>query len=220
MYNVPCGDDKKWKVNAPTPVSPPINKVYCSSSHPLHSGLGLLTAFPICSNQKIRARLTLPTPDLSSCLSFVVHVRNHVPVKSLGVCGPRVGKCPTPGLGCQSLMSSNKLLRIDREGMIDDIIMNGTWCHLCKKYLLTPIITNLRWHWQNARNSYNFIWIIFELIGLLLLQWHAKVYQEMLNVNIKIAQTMQNIWNLACEQALCSHGIWNFIVWKSSLLKK
>ena len=24
----------------------------------------------------------------------------------------------------------------------------------------------------------------------------------MLNVNIKIAQTMQNIWNLACEQAL------------------
>ena len=52
MYNVPCGDDKKWRVNAPTPVSPPINTVYCSSSHPLHSGLGLLTAFLICSNQK------------------------------------------------------------------------------------------------------------------------------------------------------------------------
>ena len=42
----------------------------------------------------------------------------------------------------------------------------------------------------------------------------------MLNVNIKIAQTMQNIWNLACEQALCSQGIWNFIVEKLSLLKK
>ena len=65
MYNVPCGDDKKWRVNAPTPVSPPINTVYCSSSHPLHSGLGLLTAFLICSNQKIRARLTLPTLDLT-----------------------------------------------------------------------------------------------------------------------------------------------------------
>ena len=52
MYNVPCGDDKKWRVNAATPVSPPINTVYCSSSHPLHSGLGLLTAFLICSNQK------------------------------------------------------------------------------------------------------------------------------------------------------------------------
>ena len=47
-----------------------------------------------------------------------------------------------------------------------------------------------------------------------------KFIKKMLNVNIKIAQTMQNIWNLACEQALCSHGIWNFIVWKSSLLKK
>ena len=36
----------------------------------------------------------------------------------------------------------------------------------------------------------------------------------MLNVNIKIAQTMQNIWNLACEQALCSHGFLKFYCWK------
>lgn len=30
--------------------------------------------------------------------------------------------------------------------MIDDIITYDTWRHLCQKYLLTLIITNLRWH--------------------------------------------------------------------------
>ena len=88
-----------------------------------------------------------------------------------------------------------QILRIDKEGRVDEVIMNGIWCHLCKKYLLTPIITNLRWHWQNAQKSCNFFWVIFELIGLLLLQWHARVYEETLNVNIKITQTMQNTWN-------------------------
>ena len=39
--------------------------------------------------------------------------------------------------------------------------------------------------------------------------------RETFNVNIKIAQRVQNIWNFACEQ-----GIWNFIVGKSSLQKK
>ena len=31
-----------------------------------------------------------------------------------------------------------QILRIDRQGMIDDIMTHSTWHHLCIKYLLTP----------------------------------------------------------------------------------
>ena len=34
----------------------------------------------------------------------------------------------------------------------------------------------------------------------LTLQWHSRVYEETLNVNSKIAQTMQNIWNFIVRQ--------------------
>ena len=44
--------------------------------------------------------------------------------------------------------------------------------------------------------------------------------RETFDVNIKIAQRVQNIWNFACEQRACEQGIWNFIVGKSSLQKK
>ena len=53
---------------------------------------------------------------------------------------------------------------------------------------------------------------VVDLIGLLptnhiiILQWHTGVYEEKFDVNIKIAQTTQNSWN--------------FVVRKSSLLKK
>ena len=47
---------------------------------------------------------------------------------------------------------------------------------------------------------------IFEMTGSLLLQWHARVYEETLNVNFKIVETMQYILNLACEHAPCSQG--------------
>ena len=30
-----------------------------------------------------------------------------------------------------------QILRIDRQGMIDDIMTHSTWHHLCKKYSLT-----------------------------------------------------------------------------------
>ena len=43
------------------------------------------------------------------------------------------------------------ILRIDSEGMIDDVIMHDTWCHLRKKCLLTPIVTSL-W-WQKTREN-------------------------------------------------------------------
>ena len=39
--------------------------------------------------------------------------------------------------GCQPPTSF--LLRSDREGMIDDVIMHSTWRHLWKEYSLTPL---------------------------------------------------------------------------------
>ena len=57
-------------------------------------------------------------------------------------------------------------------------------------------------------------WLVHFLPVTLLLQWRVRVYKEMFSVNIKIAQTMQNsLWTK-------SLAIWNFIVRKSSLLKK
>ena len=57
-------------------------------------------------------------------------------------------------------------------------------------------------------------WLVHFLPVTLLLQWHVRVYKETFSVNIKIAQTMQNsLWTK-------SLAIWNFIVGKSSLLKK
>ena len=47
---------------------------------------------------------------------------------------------------------------------------------------------------------------LLEMTGSLLLQRHARVYEETLNVNFKIVETMQYILNLACEQAPCSQG--------------
>ena len=39
----------------------------------------------------------------------------------------------------------SQILRIDREGMTYKVIMHGyNVINLCKKYLLTPIVTNLR----------------------------------------------------------------------------
>ena len=72
-----------------------------------------------------------------------------------------------------------------------------------KKILIDPVVTNLRWHKVREKDVVGIV--TFELIGYflpitLLLQWHVRVYKETFSVNIKIAQTMQNIWNSACEQ--------------------
>ena len=97
------------------------------------------------------------------------------------------------------------LLRIDRElreGIIDDVKTHGTWRHLCKKYSLTLIATNLRWH--KTRGKRDVVGIVtFDLrVGLLptnhtviKLQLHTRVYEKTFDVNIKIAQTTQNSWN-------------------------
>ena len=58
-----------------------------------------------------------------------------------------------------------QILRIDRKGVIDDVIMYDTWHHSCKNYLLIPVVTNLQWP-QNARKRC--CWLCnFDLIGLL-----------------------------------------------------
>ena len=43
-------------------------------------------------------------------------------------------------------------------------------------------------------------WLVYFLPITLLLQWRVRVYKKTFSVYIKIAQTMQNIWNSACEQ--------------------
>ena len=53
----------------------------------------------------------------------------------------------------------------DREGLIDDVITYDTWRHLRKKYSLTPIITNLRWHKTREKDVVGII--TFKLIGFL-----------------------------------------------------
>ena len=68
---------------------------------------------------------------------------------------------PLAGLSIPCL----QILRIDMEGMIDDVLKHGTWVHLCKKYLLTQIATNLPWH--KTRKKEVVAIVTFELIGLL-----------------------------------------------------
>ena len=45
--------------------------------------------------------------------------------------------------GCQPWTYSKLILRIDRGGMVDNVITHSTWRHLNLKY--SPIVTNLRW---------------------------------------------------------------------------
>ena len=50
------------------------------------------------------------------------------------------------------------------KGIIDDVKTHGTLRHLCKKYSLTPIVENLRWH-KTRKKDVNIV--TFDLIGLL-----------------------------------------------------
>ena len=82
--------------------------------------------------------------------------------------------------GCQT--PRLQILRIDREGVIDDLISHGIW-RLCSK--------NTRWP---DRHEY----AMFHIIAYLLVHCngiinHTEVYEETFDVNSKKAQTMQNI---------------------------
>ena len=64
----------------------------------------------------------------------------------------------------------HQILRIDREGMIDDVILHDKWQHLCQKCLLISIDV------YSSNSSY--------LATLLLkLQWHTRIYEETFHVN-------------------------------------
>ena len=108
--------------------------------------------------------------------------------------GPVPGLSPPPPPCFQ-------ILRIDWEWVIDDVIMQGTWRHLLGK---------------KTREKYVVLIVTFDLIGLLptnhiivnniwnkllILQWHTGVCEEPFNVNRKIAQTTQNIWNCIVRES-------------------
>ena len=70
------------------------------------------------------------------------------------------------------------LLRIDREGMIDDVISYSIWRHLCKKYLLT----RSSWICDVPHYCAHCNHIIY----------HTKVYEETFNVS-----SIENSSNIA-----------------------
>ena len=76
-----------------------------------------------------------------------------------------------------------QILRIDREGMKDDVIMHCWWHHLWKKY---PIITNLWWHKMREKGVVGLV--TFDLIGLLRTN---HIISEITMVNIWY-------WNIWC----------------------
>ena len=93
-----------------------------------------------------------------------------------------------------------QILRVDTEGMIDDVITHGTWCHLCKN---TPWLRSSRIFavTQNTRRRCCWHCNIWPITLLLILKLHTRVCEETFNVNIKIVQTMQNIWNFIVQKA-------------------
>ena len=91
-----------------------------------------------------------------------------------------------------------QIFRVDREWIIDDIIMHELiWAKNTRWFRLSRIFV------QNAWKRCCWHCNIWPIILLLILKLHTGVCEEMFNVNIKIVQTTQNIWN--------------FIVGKSSL---
>jgi len=91
--------------------------------------------------------------------------------------------------------------------MKDDVIMHGSWCRLCKKYLLPLIATKLWWQKMPEKGVVGNV--TSDLIALLptnhiiayITIWHTQVYEKTLNVNSKIAQTTQNVWNFIVKKS-------------------
>ena len=93
-----------------------------------------------------------------------------------------------------------QILRIDREGTIDKVIMHSAYdviCHLFKLYNLT--------------------WLAYypPITLLLILQWHTRVCEETFNVNSKITQTMQNIRNFIVRKSIYKKWkIFQTLIWR------
>ena len=93
-----------------------------------------------------------------------------------------------------------QILRVGTKGMIDDVITHSTWCHLCKN---TPWLRSSQIFavTQNTRRRCCWHCNIWPITLLLILKLHTRVCEETFNVNIKIVQTMQNIWNFIVQKA-------------------
>ena len=117
-----------------------------------------------------------------------------------------------------------QILRIDWEGMKDDALTHGSSCRLCKEYSLTLITTNL---WCQKMPEKDVVGnVTSDLITLLptshiiayitIIMAITQVLKKPCNVNSKIAQTMQSIWNFIVEKStLQEHGT-SVIIWEIS----
>ena len=110
-------------------------------------------------------------------------------IREWGLFAEREGRAANP--------QHSQILRVDREGMIDDVI--------CAKKTLWIQSSRIFAVIQNARKRCCWHCNIWAITLLLISKLHTGVCEETFNVNIKIIiiQTTQNIWN--------------FIVGKSSL---
>ena len=118
-----------------------------------------------------------------------------------------------------------QILRVDREGMIDDVTMHGTWRYLCKKHSFIPIVLNIIFCSDSKRSKQMLLALQHSLtnhILLLVLTLHTGVCEETFNVNIKtqptfemtnlsqfnssnnivsIVQTTQNNWKISLSES-------------------
>ena len=69
-----------------------------------------------------------------------------------------------------------QIMRIDREGIIDDIIMHQTWRHLCKKTCEKDVVGIVTFvpDWFTFHQAHCCLYN--------LLQWHTRVFEETFSV--------------------------------------
>ena len=87
-----------------------------------------------------------------------------------------------------------QILRVDREGMIDDVTMHGTWRYLCKKHSFIPIVLNIIFCSDSKRSKQMLLALQHSLtnhILLLVLTLHTRVCEKTFNVNIKTQPTFE-----------------------------
>ena len=114
-----------------------------------------------------------------------------------------------------------QILRVDREGMIDDVTMHGTWRYLCKKHSFIPIVLNIIFCSDSKRSKQMLLALQHSLtnhIFLLVLTLHTGVCEETFNVTIKTQPTfeMTNLSQFNIKIVQTTQNIWDFIVRESS----
>ena len=128
------------------------------------------------------------------------------------ICGTMVAKDILQG--CQ--LPRFSMLRIDWEGMKDDIITHGSWCRLCKKYNVASnryefVMTEdarkrCSWQcniWPDCFTSHQSHYCLYYNMAL------TQVYEKMFDVNSKIAQTKKIYLKFHCRK-VDSARKWHF----------